>query len=82
MVSSEDLSAQGFSNPDKLPMVNYDSPSPPLKKLIHPRSRSWTGGVFKEVYNVAPENLVVEVAVYSPPGSYVGKCKSYLQSSM
>jgi hypothetical protein len=75
VVFAKNISAQVFRNLGKLLTVD-DSPGPPLEKVGHPGLRSWTWGILKEIYNVVPENLVVEISIYSTPGSDVGKCKS------
>ena len=59
-------------------MTKYQ-PSPPLKKPIHPSLHRWTWGCLKEVHNIVPEQLIVEVPVNTAPGTDVGKREPDLQ---
>lgn len=81
MVSSENFSVQKVSDQSDSIDDTNDLPGPPLEKFVHPGLCSWSRGVFKEIYDIVPENLIVEVSVHCAPGGEVGKCKANLQNS-
>lgn len=81
MVVSKNLSAQGVRNQGESLMDNH-LPSPPLKKIINPGLCGWTRSVLKKIDDAGPEDLIVEVPVYSAPRVNTRKREPNLPQSL